>query len=156
MAQINRSSVVNNPIQELNLSVAVDKAPTELAAVVQPVYIFNPRYSYVGKVGTGATTASVTIYTTPTAKEFYLTSVWLSYTKDVVCDCTSVSIQVYVDGATMYWYLPVQSVTADSAGLSLALPFPLRLDKNSTIKVVGSFTAGAMTKTGSITGFILE
>lgn len=156
MGKINRGSIINSVSNELDLASGVSPPPTQLKDDVQGVYIFNPRISSIAKYVTSSTTASGTIYTTPSKGTFYLTSVHFAYTKDVVNDGTTAGVQFYVDGAALYWYLPCQPVTAGSTGFDISLAYPLKIDANTTIKVVGTFAAGTGTKVGTITGYILE
>jgi hypothetical protein len=157
MADINRSSIINNAAQDLALSSAVDETPRKLKGDVQPTWEMNPRASYIAKSAAGSATASVTVYTTPSDKDFFLTSIYVGVAKDIVQDGTSVSLQLNtVNGVAVYWYLPVTATLAQNVSMSLALPYPLKLDRASTIKIVGAFTAGTCNKSATITGYILE
>jgi len=155
MARINRTSILVNQA-DLALIQQGDIA-TELNKVVVPVLEIGAKTSSTCKAASGATTSDVNLYTTPRDKDFYLTYVHLRGVKDATHDGTSATLQVVMGGATTAlvrrYFL---SATAETFEVSVVLPYPLKIDRNSVISITATFSAGTMTKSGCIAGFILE
>ncbi len=131
--------------------------PSELQNVVVPVYPLLPRSKT--KARQVSTTGDVTIITAPNAqsqKKLYITSVAIAYTKDVVCDNTGLVIQVYQDNAAQTIISqPLTTTLAQTGNMVITFNTPIVIDVGTAVTLIGTFTAGTMTKFGSITYFLL-
>lgn len=122
---------------------------------IMPCVNIKPRINVVASAtlaDSGATSAS--IYSVPSDKDFYVTSVSLSYSKDVNATTTYFAIYANVDGSTKYlaWIATVAGV-AEHDSLTLAFPYPIRIDKAGTIGVVVSANVASFRMAGGITGY---
>lgn len=102
---------------------------------------------------------NVPVYTTPSDKDFYLTSVTLSYSKNVTCDVANGAyrLSVVIDGVTTYIAsIALQTLTADNSNLSLNLSTPVKIDRGTSIATTNSFTAGAFIRQVCISGYTEE
>jgi hypothetical protein len=156
MATINRSSTILDMAENLALNTGIEKIPVNLKEDVQAVYRVNPSVSKVCKWLALTTTTATTMYTTPVNKDFYLTSIWIGFTKDVTSDLMYVCLRFVVDGQAKDIGIRGQTLTAESKSMSLSFPFPIKIDKGTIMQMVGAFAAGACAKDITFTGYILE
>jgi len=134
--------------------------PQELTGQALPVMDMTPnfhRFANIVRSVQATTSGTSTLYTTPTDKDFYLTAASLNYEKDVVNDSLLVYLSVVIDGATNnVLRIGKLGTTASKGESSIALSPPIKLDRGSQILIGGSFTAGALNKSGSIIGYTVE
>ena len=128
---------------------------------IQPTLETNPfmsKYCDVAKFLEATTTANATIYTTPTDKDFYLCSAFLSFEKDVTADNGYVSISCTAKDGTVFTALELINITLTAAAkqLSISFPYPILLKKGSTLILSGTFTVGVCRKVAGITGFTFD
>lgn len=108
---------------------------------------------YVVRSATGTST----IYTTPSDKDFYLTGLQLSHSSNSTSDSTSCHISVTIDGiAQRPAYMLKQALTASDKVVSIMLPKPIKVDRNTSITLTLSFTVGADSAVGVIYGYTEE
>jgi hypothetical protein len=83
-----------------------------------------------------------------------------SVAKTAACDHTTGTIRatVVINGATLNLVsISTTTLTADCQTAWISLSYPLKLDRGSAIIINSTtFTAGEMSKSGSVTGFIME
>jgi len=156
MVQINNTEIRRNITEATGI--LDQKAPVELDSKVVSVIETNPRIIKHSNIFDGVVktaTAAATIYTTPADDDFFLTSVTLSWNKDVTCDATSVRVTAYTPAGFQATpvYVTLPSLTAQSGQIVVPFSYPLKLQRNSIITCVGAFTAGAMTEVAQITGY---
>lgn len=141
-----------------------ENIPSQLADKVVPVMEVNPmllRRCNIVKGNVRTSTGVVTIYTTPTNKDFYLTSVCFGVSKDAVCNVATglLNISISVEGTTAYTHLcntPVITLTASSSIVSQSFPVPIKLDRNTTVSMASTFGAGVLVLAGNIAGYTVE
>jgi len=161
MARINRSDVIQKAVNDLALSTSEAKViPNETLDKVQLTYSLNKQFSSIVAAATQATTGSfsITLPTVSTGGETYLTSIVASAIKDATCDVATGALQVSVtpDGSgisTVIIRIPVITLTAQSEGYVLPLPYPLKVRNGSSVTITGTFTVGVMSRSISVTGF---
>lgn len=115
---------------------------------------FMPRITVIkGNSATNATAS--TIYTTPTDRDFYLTSATLSVIKDATSTSVLSSITMYVDGAVV---LPLKisgiTLTPQSESVTISYPFPIRLDRGTIITCTATTNIANIRVDGVITGYL--
>lgn len=137
------------PLNE-NVSLSVNNS-------IQPVYEVKKRIANIVRSNSRATTGSSTVYTTPTDKDFYLTSAQFNYNCDAVCDGTTYILTVNIDGAGQnILILRKIATTAGSGGITCNFNTPIKIDRNSSISITQTFAAGNSAMAASITGYTEE
>jgi hypothetical protein len=153
MSQVTRGEIINQMVDELGIQ-SHTGVPVQVNEKVTPVFHLG-RFSNVVKATNQTLTGDITVYTSPSDKDFYLQSVVLAYTKNAASDNVVVYCDAGVGGTqVVLCRLESQTLTAGSDHLELVLPMPLKLDRSSVIRLRGSFTVGAMTKSIGITGYL--
>jgi hypothetical protein len=154
MPEITRSSILNNIKEELGIQGMDIPKNAQGVSLVYPV---NAKYATVVRSGLKSTTGTVTIYTAPSTKDFFITSIFLSYSKDITCDGTTVVAQITQDGVLRNIItLPILVGSVVQNYICVTFQYPVKVDKGGTFAIGCTFTAGAITSYGSVTGFILE
>jgi len=135
-----------------------EASASEVADFIQPVKEIQPKLNIV-KTNNRIITGSVTIYTTPADKDFYLTNITFSLIKDVACDqaTANVPINVVIDGVTVgLCGIACLTLTAQQQTIVLNFPIPLKLDRNSTITSGATYTVGLMARSVHLIGYTQE
>lgn len=123
---------------------------------IQPV-ISIKRHTHIYRataaiVGNTTTTA----YTTPVGSDFYLVGLDLNYYCDAASDCAAAYVDFYTDGVIRYLNLPIIALTALVLQKQVYFNPPIKIDRNTAIRIVGSKTVGVFSKQLSIWGFVVE
>lgn len=111
------------------------------------------------KNGNTSSSGGLTVYTTPTERDFYLTGIIFSMAKDSTCDVATgtVAINVVIDGtAVALAPIAVITLTAQAQIASLSLPVPIKIDRGTPISGSVTFTAGVMRRTCTLIGYTQE
>jgi len=131
------------------------KANMPIKEEITPVLELH-KFSNILKQTSNSATANITVYTTPSDKDFYLTSASIEITKNAACDNTEGRLLVWVDNENLSVLKVLsQTLTAGSDHNNIVFPYPLKIDRGRSIQMVGAFGAGALTKSCTITGFTL-
>lgn len=135
-------------------------APTKVSDTVQLVLPINPKdYRRVNIVKTGLATnaTSATIYTTPTDKDFFLTSLALSIIKDVTSTSLRTDIAVVIDGAAQN-LLSICSLTLTAQAQNIAQSYhaPIKIDRGTNITVSNTTNVANITARANLTGYTVE
>jgi len=130
----------------------------DVADFIQPVKEIQPKINIV-RSATRSATGATNLYTTPSDKDFYLQSVFLQWFKDVASDCTSafldISIEGIVTGRTLINFVaPTLTLYNDSAVITF--PIPIKIDRNTNIRMSQTHTIGVSQISGSLTGYTQE
>lgn len=140
-----------------------DIIPSQLADKVVPVMEVNPkllRRTNLIKSNIRSTSGNHSIYTSPaTGQDVFLETFTISMIKDVICDAAtgSFNVNITVDGATIdVFRLPIITLTAQSSSIVLTLPHPVKIDRNSSVLMTGTFAAGVCVRSLSCTGYIVD
>jgi len=155
MQDITRSSLIQNETETLGLT-GGGVPPTKLKDDIQPVFEIFPKATKLVRSGTSATASVLTIYSTPTKGDFYLTYLHFSSTKDVASDSIHHYIRFYTEGVVRDIYNIFQISTAGDWQNDITFPYPIKIDKNTSITSNTAFTAGSQSRYLTIGGFILE
>jgi len=147
----NKGELINNARNEMGADTLQDRLPP-----LNMSWIMNPRYANIVRRGNNTSTGNLVIYTTPTNADFYLTYIGLSLTKDVACDNALCYLNATIGGQIVVLaVILVQPATASSDYQVIPFTFPLKLDRGSSINLVGSFAAGTLAKSAQIQGFVI-
>ncbi len=152
MTKIQNGNLINETKQQLQTQ-GMD-FPSELNDKVSVVYPLNMPTNIL-KYAERTSSGSVTMYTTPADKDFYMTYAMLNISKDVASDVAAALFTCYMEGAaTRVFLLTTQPSTAESRHICVSFPIPIKIDRNTAIAVTATRTAGAHTVSGVVGGFI--
>lgn len=165
MATIYNSDLSKELIDGAKIQISRDRIPNEIAEKVVPVMEVNPKLLRradiilsANRVATGTTT----IYTTPaTGKDFYITDIGLSFSKDAACDMAigDVYIGATINGVvTTLCRLATLTLTAESKAVEQNFKYPIKVDRGTAINLsaVGGYAAGLMSRSCTIKGYFVE
>jgi len=135
--------------------------PTRISEDVQMVLDINPNHNRICNIVRGGTSntssSTASIYTTPADKDFYLTSAHYVFQKNVTSDNTACTLIASVDGADQVLLsLPSITLTATQMEAGITYSNPIKLTRNTTIRMSASFTVGALIRGANITGYTVE
>lgn len=136
MAEINQSDVIEKLIKGLGLQAGKDKIPTEILDKVQPVFDVIPIPKLIVKSIDLSDGSSQTILTTSSSKGTYLIGLDLSLSKDVVNDGLFTEIRATIEETNAFTdilTIRYEPVTAGQFRESIIFPFPIKLQKNTTV-----------------------
>jgi len=128
---------------------------SEINEIISPVVIIQ-RPVHIVRFASVSTNTSTAIFTTPTDKDFYLTFLDTVYTSDVACDCSVTYVDFYVEGVIRYLYLPVTTLTALNIQKTINFNPPIKLDRGTAVRLVGSKSVGTFFRAGTIGGYTVE
>lgn len=153
--------VINNLIDGLKLNPVTDSIPHAVIPTIQPTFEVKRRVCNIVEGNAGASSGSaVTIYTTPSDKDFYLVGANLTMSKDAACDTTTGSLQLSATiNGTVKNILRMShtTLTALQGNVSISLPVPIKIDRNTAITIITlSFTAGTFSRGANIIGYTEE
>jgi len=162
MAIIYNSDVSKNIIQGARIQVNRDKVPNELAEKVVPTLEVNPHLVKLANVTastSSSTTADLTVYTTPTDEDFYLTYALWSIAENATDDGSSTSLVCTPYDLNANWnILQIRGLTTTAQSETIAVNFdsPIRIKRNTAINVSHTTTAGVMSKGRRIAGYNID
>jgi len=160
MATIYGSELKRELIDAARIQVSKDRVPSEIADKVIPVIEVNPkllRRCNIIRANDALNATAATIYATPADKEFYLVGACLGVIKDVTSQSVATDIRIVVDGRTdRILVIPGITLTVQNSIVSLSLPFPIKVDKNTNITINNSNAAANIKASGSIIGYTVE
>lgn len=123
---------------------------------IQPIVDIRDRANIV-RSNTRSTTGTGTILTTPSDKDFYLTTLSFSATADATADNTVYSIATTIEGAARnILQLVKTSLTAYENVATITFSPPIKIDRNVTITLGSTFTVGTSNCAATLTGFTQE
>jgi len=127
-----------------------------IADIVQPTKEIQTRINILKRVSY-TTSGTSSVYTTPTDKDFYLCFAEISFLSDVLNDTLLVQLSVILDGESLV-LAELRKVSLAIAANQLYIVFnqPLKLDKGTAINILGTYTAGALTKSAIIGGYTTD
>lgn len=110
--------------------------------------------------GSATSAATVTLITTPaTGGDFYLFGVNFSYVKDATCDVSDGNISItFVQNSVTQNLVrcAINTLTAQDQMINLALPAPIRLDRNTSVQITApTFTAGKFNRHATLFGLFV-
>jgi hypothetical protein len=165
MATIYNSDLSREIVEGGKIQTSVDRIPSELAEKVIPVMEVNPKLlrkiNVVKYAATGTSTGVLTIYTTPSDRDFYLCSICAGYIKDATCDMGTGRISItatpfYEVGVMELIGFPTITLTAQERLINVDYSKPILLKRGTTIAFAVSFTAGVLSRTANITGYTID
>jgi hypothetical protein len=164
MVTINNSELTREIIDVTKLQAGREFTPNTCSNQIVPVIDVNPKHSriinyYRTISATASGTQSVTL---PADKDFYLTNVNLSISKNATCDIATGKVVIIgvLDGDVStgrdLLSIGVLTLTAESSNAQLSFPIPVKLSRGSNIQLTGTYAAGAMSRASSFCGFLID
>ena len=130
-----------------------ESADTELYDYIIPVMELGHVCDVVTGVGSGAS-GNLPIYTTPTNKDFYLTSFSITGMSDVLADNTYIALTCVINGLTQYLFYKAKiSLTANDFNQTQSFAIPIKIDRWTVIQAVNIFTVGSSFVSACIQGY---
>jgi len=100
---------------------------------------------------------SVTIYTTPADKDFYMTSAQLAWIKDVTSTAITMGMTIVIESSTRYVFeIPGISLTPDVGCVSNSFYIPIKCDRNTNIELISNTNVANVRIMGTIQGYTVE
>lgn len=159
MAKIHNTDTIKRILDDAGIQISIDDVPQELARKIVPVLISNPlRIANVIKSSNRSVTGLGTVFITPTDKDFYLTNAWVSFDCNATADSTSYFITATNSEGLLInlGILNKQTLTARNGELVLSYPTPLLLSRGTAINISQTFSVGASSIAGGISGYTVE
>tara|TARA_Y100000310_G_C20678101_1_gene814254 strand:- start:1426 stop:1911 length:486 start_codon:yes stop_codon:yes gene_type:complete len=159
LAKIESERVVKEIIEGLSLSTGRESVPTETNDKVQVV--FDPqhrKFCNIGATVDASNATSVTLFTTPSDRDFYLVSANLSLIKDASSTSLISALVITMDdGSTVNIIrIPTFTTTAQTASINATFPIPIKLARNTGVSITNSTAIANIKTTGTIVGFTEE
>lgn len=157
MVDIQSKEVIDKVSDELKIQPAM-KIPREIMDKIQLVYNVNPTNSgNIIKAVTKITSGAVGFFTTPTTRDFFLTSAFLQNQSDVAATNTLGSLTVVVGGIT----IPILefskiTLTIFNDSLTLSFPNPIKIDRGTAVVLNNTFGLGVSVSSAGITGYTTD
>lgn len=158
MEQINNDATVQASSRTLGYPVQtkpmLDTSKVILVSDVNPAH---NRFCEIVRRQSAINSTGGTIYTTPSDRDFYLNSCFLSYIKDATSTSTTSALSVVIGGATVNLIRFAQlTLTAATGSQGLSFPAPIKLDRNSAITISNSTSTANISCEGTISGFLAD
>jgi len=155
--KVYKTEVLANVRDRLGNQTLSDTIPMETGNNIVPVVDVGFTRSNFCKYASNTATANLTIFTSSTIKDTYITAIHLALQKDVTCDMTSFYLDFYPENSPIQFIiLPINTLTASSFSIDISFPYPFKIAKNTVMRIVAPFGAGTATKTATIWGFEVE
>lgn len=120
--------------------------PSQLADKVVPVMEVNPKLLRIAEIckSTGGSTSPITVYTTPTDTDFYITGATFNCVQDVTSDNIGSSLNITVNGVSVkpLYFSALATTAGQFQNQTTSFNPPIKVDKGTTITVSHSGTAG--------------
>ena len=132
-----------------------DTIPANVVDVILPTVAIS-RYANIVVNAIDAVTGSLTVFTTPSDKDFYLTSIHMSEGGTSTNDGTVVFVSAVIGGATRRLIQHCILQIGHFNNSTITYNTPVKIDRNTSIIIVSSFTTGSGNKACSLTGYTVE
>lgn len=142
------------------LNTKINNLPDEVGDLVAIIPI-TPVIDIVA-TATRTTSGAATVYTTPSDKDFYLTALIFTLTKDATCDMATGAVAVTAFLPTNATAQPIAShnaftLTAQDKIIEISFPIPIKLTRGTLIALGGNtFTAGTCYRGVTVYGYTEE
>ena len=161
MGQPYKNNEIRTAIKSLlKLEQYTDKVPSEISDKISLIVDVSPlknKVCNIIKYNTASNATSAIIYTTPDDVDFYISSIVLSFIKDVTSTSTGSWINVPLSNSTVtFIHLPQLTLTAQNQSVTVNLTTPIKVDRSSNITVNNATNVGNISASGTIIGFTVD
>lgn len=149
-------------IESTKINPSVNKIPSTLSPVIAPVIDVNPnhnRISNIVKANRLLNATSLTLYTTPTDKDFFVTGIQMSIAKDATATATVMRINAtnFEDGSLISLArIDGFTLTAQTLTTQQSYPTPIKLSRGSTITINSDTGVANVVVTAVLTGYTVD
>lgn len=159
MVQIQNTDAISAIRNSARLSIS-EGFPQNLLPNVQAVIDMTPRKHHVCdivKTASGSGSANNTIYTTPTDCDFYITAITLGVIKDASATSVDSYVTCVIGGVTSRMIsIPGITLTAQSETMSISFPFPIKVDRGTSVVLTNSTNVAVIKSTACIIGYTVQ
>ena len=159
MVDIQSKEAIDQMSEDLKIQPAM-ALPRTLVNTIQPVYSINTRRLPFSVGLNRSTSGNLTVFTTPTDKDFYLSTISIALDKDATADPGTGALTVTstnADGSSaLFFGVPILDLTAQSFAQTISFPIPIKLARGVAIVMNGTFIAGVMNRFVGITGYTVD
>jgi hypothetical protein len=153
------SQVIAEIIDALKLDVNVDKIPSPIPVIEVGMKQTKRGFAIVGNQTTTGTLSISFSSVSHSDDQVYITGVTLSVSKDASCDVATGQILVYIYSADTGQIMNltgmgILTLTAQTSQHNVIFTHPIKMKKGQTIAASGTFTAGSMTRTVAVSGYV--
>lgn len=133
-----------------------DQPGNEVLPYITPTVEVQPRINILRRVSLTNATAA-TIYTTPADKDFYLTHVTISMSKDATATVTDSNVFCIVDGVNrQILEMTSTTLTATTQSMVVSLEHPIKVDRNTAITLTANTAVANHKHAACISGYTVE
>lgn len=101
--------------------------------------------------------ASATIYTTPSDKDFYLVGYVFSIIKDATATATNMEIYAYIDGVNRSLCRIVGlTLTPQNDSIAMQFEHPIKVDRGTNISIINNTAVANLSVSANIFGYTVE
>lgn len=157
MVEHQSKEVVDKISQDLKIQPAL-RIPREIEDKIKLVYNVNPEnHVNIVKSVSRTTTGTVTIFATPTDRDFYITSVFLQNQSDSAADNIFGDVRVTINGVAVT-LLIFQKITLTVFNYNTSISFfnPIKIDRGTNVTLNNTFGLGVSVSQGGITGYTTD
>lgn len=132
-----------------------DQMPDEVEGPVAVIPLTN--VVRIVRSASANNAASGTVWTTPAEKDFYLTGVILTTTKDATSTATNIQLTAFIDGVGQ----PIVRIrgitlTAMSQTVPISFSVPIKIDRNTQINIANDSAVANIATSAVIFGYTEE
>lgn len=162
MVKIQNSDAIKEIRDAARLSIS-EGFPQDLAKSIVPVMEMNPnllRKTTVVFEGSTTATGALTLGTSSSTKDTYVTGFTFNYIKDATCDTASGNLRLLLtrNGQILQVArMAVLTLTAQSGQMAHQFANPIKIDRGTAVQIgSNTFTAGAMVRAANVYGYEVE
>jgi hypothetical protein len=160
MAYIDNSETLKELNEAIRGNVVSNIAPNGVNNSIQPVINVNPkdyRRCNIVKSGTTIHSTTTTIYTTPTDKDLFICSAFISVIKDVGSTSILTRLRASVDGVVSdILNISTLTTTIQNSNNSISFPNPIKIDRGTAITLTNSANVANVSASGGFSGYTVE
>lgn len=161
MAYIYNSELSKELIEGARIATAKDNIPTQIADKVVPVMEVNPkllRRANIIRSANAINSTGATVYTTPTDRDFFLTSVHLSVIKDVTATSQNTELDFVTDDGIQQYAFVINGITLTPQNevIDQQLNPPIKLKRGTNISLVNGTNVATIRTHATITGYTVD
>lgn len=156
-AKITKTEVTDSLRKAVGLQSGVNTIPSILNPVIIPtIDVYAGKSLDYIKTGESLNNATVTLATTPTDRDVFLTAIFMSQGRDTAATGNNgCYLAVTINGATVK-LMSLASVNSAGYGYSsgqISFKYPIKLDRNTTIVLYNNVAAGINALTATVYGW---
>lgn len=147
-------TIDDNIKTDLGLKEGIDVIPKQVLPTIQPIYEVLRRVCNFNRAGSFSDSTGGTFFSTPTDRDFYVTAVQLTYSKDAINTATFVNLGCTVNGATVNLArIRFEPLTAGNDHQEISFPFPIKIDRGTNVTGITDNGTASIDFSGALFGY---